>query len=146
MTITSPAAAKPARAMPASCGWKARTTWSPTATCCISGLRPEAVFSVKFVVMPKLHWEDFKLGAVAVYGPRLVTREEIVAFAAEFDPQPMHLDEAAASATMLGGLGASGWHTCCLLRRMIADGFIPVSYTHLRAHETDSYLVCRLLL
>jgi acyl dehydratase len=71
-----------------------------------------------------LHWEDFQRGAVAVYGPRLVTREEIVAFAAEFDPQPMHLDEAAASATMLGGLGASGWHSCCLLMRMIADGFI----------------------
>ena len=74
--------------------------------------------------MPKLHWEDFQPGAVAVYGPRLVTREEIVAFAAEFDPQPMHLDEAAASATMLGGLGASGWHTCCLLMRIIADGFV----------------------
>jgi acyl dehydratase len=74
--------------------------------------------------MPKLHWEDFKPGAVAIYGPRLVTREEIVAFAAEFDPQPMHLDEAAGAATMLGGLGASGWHTCCLLMRIIADGFI----------------------
>jgi len=74
--------------------------------------------------MPKYHWEDFQPGAVAVYGPRLVTREEIVAFAAEFDPQPMHLDEAAASATPLGGLGASGWHSCCLLMRMIADGFI----------------------
>ncbi len=74
--------------------------------------------------MPKLYWEDFQPGAVAVYGPRLVTREEIVAFAAEFDPQPMHLDEAAASATLLGGLGASGWHSCCLLMRMIADGFI----------------------
>jgi acyl dehydratase len=72
----------------------------------------------------KLHWEDFRPGAVAIYGPRLVTREEIVSFAAEFDPQPMHLDEAAASATMLGGLGASGWHTCCLLMRIIADGFI----------------------
>ena len=77
--------------------------------------------------MPKLHWEDFKPGAVAVYGPRLVTREEIVAFAAEFDPQPMHLDEAAASATMLGGLSASGWHICCLLMRMIADGFLHES-------------------
>jgi acyl dehydratase len=74
--------------------------------------------------MPKYHWEDFKSGAVTVYGPRLVTREEIVAFASEFDPQPMHLDEAAASATILGGLGASGWHTCCLLMRIIADGFI----------------------
>ena len=74
--------------------------------------------------MPKLHWEDFQPGAVAIYGPRLVTREEIVAFAVEFDPQPMHLDEAAASATLLGGLGASGWHGCCLLMRMIADGFL----------------------
>ena len=74
--------------------------------------------------MPKFYWEDFQPGAVNVYGPRLVTREEIVAFAAEFDPQPMHLDEAAAGATLLGGLGASGWHTCCLLMRIIADGFI----------------------
>ena len=74
--------------------------------------------------MPKLYWEDFQPGAVAVYGPRLVTREEIVAFAAEFDPQPMHLDEAAAAATMLGGLAASGWHSCCLLMRIITDGFV----------------------
>ena len=72
----------------------------------------------------KLHWEDFQTGAVAIYGPRLVTREEIVAFAAEFDPQPMHLDEMAASNTLLGGLGASGWHTCCLMMRIIADGFL----------------------
>ena len=71
-----------------------------------------------------LYWEDFQSGAVSVYGPRRVTREEIVAFAAEFDPQPMHLDEAAASATMLGGLGASGWHMCCLFMRIIADGFV----------------------
>jgi len=72
----------------------------------------------------KLHWEDFQPGAVSIYGPRLVTREEIVAFAAEFDPQPMHLDEVAARATMLGGLGASGWHMCCLFMRVIADGFV----------------------
>jgi acyl dehydratase len=74
--------------------------------------------------MPKHYWEDFKTGAVAVYGPRLVTREEIVAFAAEFDPQPMHLDEAAGRATLLGGLAASGWHVTSLLMRTIADGFI----------------------
>ena len=74
--------------------------------------------------MPKYYWEDFKPGAVAIYGPRLVTREEIVAFAAEFDPQPMHLDEAVASATLLGGLAASGWHVSSLIMRMMADGFI----------------------
>ena len=80
----------------------------------------------KSVAVPqkKLHWEDFEPGAVSIYGPRLVTREEIVAFAAEFDPQPMHLDEAAGSTTLLGGLAASGWHSCGLMMRLIADGFI----------------------
>jgi acyl dehydratase len=73
------------------------------------------------------HWEDFVAGSVARYGPRTITREEIVAFAAEFDPQPMHADEEAARATMLGGLAASGWHTCALLMRMIADGFVLAS-------------------
>jgi acyl dehydratase len=76
----------------------------------------------------KRYWEDFQPGEVTIHGPRLVTREEIVAFAAEFDPQPMHLDEVAAGATLLGGLGASGWHSCCLLMRVIADGF--VNHTH----------------
>ena len=74
-----------------------------------------------------LHWEDFAAGNVATYGPRTITREEILAFAAEFDPQPMHADEEAARATMLGGLVASGWHTCALSMRMIADGFVLAS-------------------
>ena len=75
-------------------------------------------------LMPKFHWEDFNIGDVAVYGPRLVTREEIVAFAAEFDPQPAHLDEAAAAATLHGGLAGSSWHSCALIMRMMADGFL----------------------
>lgn len=74
--------------------------------------------------LSKIWFEDFKPGSVAEYGPRVVSREEILSFAAEFDPQPMHLDEEAARHTMLGGLSASGWHTCCLMMRMIADGFI----------------------
>jgi acyl dehydratase len=72
----------------------------------------------------KLYWEDFAQGSVAEYGPRLVTREQIVAFAAEFDPQPFHIDEQQARTTMLGGLAASGWHNCALLMRIISDGFI----------------------
>ena len=48
----------------------------------------------------------------------------MIAFAAEFDPQPMHLDEAAARATMMGGLCASGWYACCILMRMCADAFV----------------------
>src|SRR3978361_1505023 len=74
--------------------------------------------------MAKLHWEDFQPGAVALYGPRLVTREEILAFAAEYDPQPMHLDEAAANASMLKGLSGSGWHLGSIMMRMLFDGFI----------------------
>jgi acyl dehydratase len=72
----------------------------------------------------KLFWEDFVEGSLAEYGPRVVTREEIVAFAAEFDPQPMHLDEDAARASMLGGLAASGWHTCVLVNRLLTDGLM----------------------
>lgn len=74
--------------------------------------------------MPRIHWEDFVAGSVAEFGPRLVTREEILAFATEFDPQPFHLDEAAAKATLLGGLSASGWHTCAMLMRIMCDGFL----------------------
>ena len=72
----------------------------------------------------KLYWEDFTPGRIMEYGPRRVTREEILDFAAEFDPQPFHLDETAARATMLGELCASGWHSCCILMRMSADCFV----------------------
>ncbi len=71
-----------------------------------------------------LTFEDFPPGHFGTFGPRRVTREEILAFAAEFDPQPMHLDEAAASQSMLKGLSASGWHLCSLMMRMICDGYI----------------------
>src|ERR1700761_441395 len=71
-----------------------------------------------------LTFEDFPAGHLGTYGPRVVTRDEILAFAAEFDPQPMHLDEEAAKATMLQGLAGSGWHLCSLMMRMMFDGFI----------------------
>jgi acyl dehydratase len=74
--------------------------------------------------VPRLHWEDFSPGQVTDCGSRVVTRAEIVAFAAEYDPQPMHLDEHAARATLFGGLVASGWHSCCILMRMLTDGFL----------------------
>jgi acyl dehydratase len=74
--------------------------------------------------VPRLHWEDFIRGQVTECGSRLITRAEIIAFAAEYDPQPMHLDEAAARASLFGGLVASGWHSCCILMRMLSDDFI----------------------
>jgi len=74
--------------------------------------------------VPKFYFEDFAPGWTAEYGPRRVSREEMIGFAAQYDPQPMHLDEEAARHTMLGGLGASGWHTCAVMMRMIADGLL----------------------
>jgi acyl dehydratase len=74
--------------------------------------------------MTTLHFEDFKPGHFGTFGPRRVTREEILAFAAEYDPQPMHLDEEAAKKSMLGGLAGSGWHLCSVVMRMMFDGFI----------------------
>jgi acyl dehydratase len=68
-----------------------------------------------------LHFEDFPAGAHFAIGPRLITAEEIIAFAREFDPQPFHLDEAAGKASILGGLAASGWHTSALMFRMMCD-------------------------
>ncbi len=75
----------------------------------------------------RICYEDFEVGSVRTYGPRLVTREEIIEFATEFDPQPMHLDDEAAGKSMLKGLSGSGWHTCALMMRMIYDGFLHES-------------------
>ena len=65
-----------------------------------------------------LHFEDFTVGRTFDCGPYHVTKEEIVEYAREFDPQPHHLDEEAAKKSILGGLAASGWHTCAMTMRM----------------------------
>jgi len=72
----------------------------------------------------KLYFEDFKPGLIGTFGPHHVSREDIIAFATEFDPQPMHLDEEAAKRSMLNGLSGSGWHMCALLMRICWDGVI----------------------
>ena len=72
----------------------------------------------------QLTFEDFRPGHFATLGPRHVTRAEIIAFASEFDPQPMHLDDEAAKQAMAGGLSGSGWHMCALAMRMQVDGII----------------------
>jgi len=75
--------------------------------------------------MPEYYYEDFLPGSVAEFeADRPVTKDEIVRFAAVYDPQPFHLDEEAAKHTLLGGLCASGWHTCCLMMRLNFDSWL----------------------
>ena len=71
--------------------------------------------------MHELCFEDFTEGQTHRFGDYQVTREEIVQFASEFDPQPFHLDDDAARRTPLGGLAASGWHTASMCMRMIFE-------------------------
>ena len=72
----------------------------------------------------QLYWEDFPVGLVREFGHTLVTREATLDFAGQFDPQPFHLDDAAAAGSMFGRLSASGWHTCAMAMRMMCDGYL----------------------
>jgi acyl dehydratase len=74
--------------------------------------------------MPEIYLDDLRPGQTFALGRRSVTREAIVEFAAAWDPQPFHLDEAAAKASIYGRLIASGWHTVCVFMRMFADGLL----------------------
>ncbi|BCW88568.1 hypothetical protein sos41_17090 [Alphaproteobacteria bacterium SO-S41] len=69
-----------------------------------------------------IYFEDLPVGKIIEFGGKWVTREEIIDFAQEFDPQPHHLDDEAAKESILGGLSASGWHTCAMMMRMLVDG------------------------
>ncbi len=73
---------------------------------------------------PRWFFDDVKVGQVLQLGSRTITRDEIIAFAREFDPQPFHLDEEAAKASIYGGLLASGWHTAAILMRLLYDAFV----------------------
>ena len=72
----------------------------------------------------KYYWEDFEVGQVRDMGTVTPTREETIAFARQFDPQPFHLDDAAAKASVFGGLSASGWHTCSMAMRLMVTNFL----------------------
>ncbi len=69
-----------------------------------------------------IYLDNFAVGQVSRYGRYLVTREEVLAFATAYDPQPFHLDDAAAAANpIFGRLSASGWHSCAMTMRMTVD-------------------------
>jgi acyl dehydratase len=73
------------------------------------------------------YFEDIAVGTKARFGDYAVTREEVVAFAAKYDPQPFHLSDEAAAQTHFGRLSASGWHTCAMTMAMLVE--------HLKANK-----------
>ena len=67
------------------------------------------------------YFEDIEVGRKASFGRYEVTREEVMEFAAKYDPQPFHLDDEAAAQTHFGRLSASGWHTCAMMMAMLVE-------------------------
>ena len=78
-------------------------------------------------VTPPLYLEDIVVGQTFATGTATVTAAEIKAFAAQFDPQPFHLDEAAARESPFGRLIASGWHTGAISMRLLVEGELVVA-------------------
>src|SRR5262249_10605831 len=73
----------------------------------------------------RLYLEDLRAGQRFTSGSYVMEAARMKEFAAEFDPQPFHLDEAAAKASVFKGLAASGWHTAPLAMRLLVTGGLP---------------------
>ena len=78
-------------------------------------------------VSRQLYLDDLHVGQRFAAGPVTVSTPDIIRFAREFDPQPFHLDDEAAKATVFEGLAASGWHTASLTMRMLTACGIPIA-------------------
>jgi acyl dehydratase len=74
-----------------------------------------------------LYLDDLRVGQQFVSRPHMVDEAQIVKFAREFDPQPFHVDEAAAKQSTFGGLVASGWHTAAVSMRLLVEGGVPIA-------------------
>ncbi|WP_420992682.1 MaoC family dehydratase [Cupriavidus sp. 30B13] len=77
--------------------------------------------------MPSLYFEDFTVGSKRDLGSHLVTEEEILAFARQYDPQPFHIDKEAAQNSIYKGLISSGWMTCSVMMRLLVDNMTSKS-------------------
>ncbi len=74
-----------------------------------------------------LYLEDLQVGRRFVSGTHLLDEDQIKTFAAQFDPQPFHLDDDAAKGTLFGGLVASGWHTASISMRLMVKSGLPIA-------------------
>ena len=75
----------------------------------------------------RLYLDDLTVGQRFLSGTRVVDEAELKAFARQFDPQPFHLDDDAAKATLFGGLAASGWHTAAMTMKLLVDSGLPLA-------------------
>jgi acyl dehydratase len=74
----------------------------------------------------RFYLDDLEVGQRFTSATHLVDEAQITAYAAQFDPQPFHLDDAAAKATLFGGLAASGWHTAAVTMRLLVETGLPL--------------------
>ncbi|MDB5740603.1 MAG: MaoC family dehydratase [Alphaproteobacteria bacterium] len=77
--------------------------------------------------MAELYLEDFAVGQRFISAAHMLDAVQIKAFAAQFDPQPFHLDEAAAENTFFHGLAASGWHTASITMSLLVKSGMPIA-------------------
>ncbi len=78
--------------------------------------------------MELLYLEDLHVGQRFTSATYVMEESRIKAFAAEFDPQPFHLDESAAQSSLFLGLAASGWHTAAVTMRLLVTGGLPIAH------------------
>ena len=76
---------------------------------------------------PTIYLDDLAVGDQFTSGEHAMDEAQITAFAAQFDPQPFHLDDAAARDTLFGGLAASGWHTAAVTMRLQVTSGLPIA-------------------
>ncbi|MBN8965223.1 MAG: MaoC family dehydratase [Rhizobiales bacterium] len=76
---------------------------------------------------PLLYFDDLRIGQRFMSAKHTLDEAQIKAFARQFDPQPFHLDNTAAQATLFSGLAASGWHTAAITMRLMVEGGLPLA-------------------
>jgi acyl dehydratase len=100
---------------------------SATASGDMKDNRPDVLTAGTRTSEQPFYLDDLRVGQRFTSGSHLLDEAQIKAFARDFDPQPFHLDDAAAKATLFGGLAASGWHTAAVTMRLLVQNGLPLA-------------------
>jgi acyl dehydratase len=87
--------------------------------------------------MFKIFYDDIKVGDTEEFGSKTVSKEEIIDYASQYDPQPFHLDEDLAKHSVFGSLCASGWHTAAMTMRMMVDNMMGSGFAGMGSPGLD---------